>query len=63
MTFTCRSVGIRESISQIIRLVFEIIIYTNEYQIYLLPKNVILILLYCSAVTVYLNVIHLKIEF
>lgn len=68
MTFTYRSVGIRESISQIIRLVFEIIIYTNEYQIYLLyktiyTKNAILILLYCSAVTVYLNIIYLKIEF
>lgn len=50
------------------RPVFETIIYTNEYQIYLLrktiyTKNAIPILLCFSAVTVYLNIIYLKIEF
>lgn len=50
------------------RPVFEVIIYTNEYQIYLLyktiyTKNAIPILLCSSAVTVYLNIIYLKIEF
>lgn len=50
------------------RPVFEIIIYTDEYRIYLLhktiyTKNAIPILLCSSVVTVYPNIVYLKIEF
>lgn len=50
------------------RPVFEIIIYTDEYRIYLLhktiyTKNAIPILRCSSAVTVYPNIVYLKIEF